>query len=95
MQQAIYLNGLELTQFQTIVQDAVNAAIETKLATFKPKEPTEYLSRKEVAQLLQISLPTLAEWTFSGKVIGYRIGHRLRYKRHEIEAALQTINTGK
>jgi excisionase family DNA binding protein len=59
------------------------------------KEPKEYLSRKEAAQLLSISLPTLNEWTKTGLVQGYRIASRVRYKRHELETSLSKIKTGR
>lgn len=59
------------------------------------KEQTEYLTRKEAAKVLSISLPTLNEWTKDGKVIGYRISSRVRYKRAELETALTQISTSK
>lgn len=75
-----------------MITEAVGAAIENKLTNLQPKQATEFLTRKQTADLLGISLPTLSDWTFSGKLKGYRIGSRIRYKRHEIEAALLTIN---
>jgi hypothetical protein len=59
-----------------------------------PKEK-EYLSRKETAQFLSISLVTLSEWTKTGIVQGYRIASRVRYKRQELETSLSKIKTGR
>jgi excisionase family DNA binding protein len=56
-------------------------------------EPVEFLTRKEAAKILGVSLPTLHEWTKSGKVPGHRIGTRVRYKKSEIENSLLKIKT--
>lgn len=52
---------------------------------------TELLTRKEASKLLGVSLPTLLDWTNSGKIIGYRIASRVRYKRSELENSLAQI----
>lgn len=54
-------------------------------------QTTELLTRKEASKLLGISLPTLLDWTKSGKIIGYRIASRVRYKRSELENSLSQI----
>jgi excisionase family DNA binding protein len=59
----------------------------------KPKPETELLTRREAAKLLGVSLPTILDWTKTGKIIGYRIASRIRYKRNEIENALSQIKT--
>ena len=53
----------------------------------------EFLTRHDAKKLLGISFPTLHDWTISGRIKGYRIGTRVRYKRHEIETALKAIQT--
>jgi len=53
----------------------------------------QLLTRKEAAALLGITLPTLWDWTRKGTLPGYRISKRVYYKRPEIDAALQTMNT--
>lgn len=54
---------------------------------------TEFLTREETAKMLSVSLKTLSSWTKEGKVIGYRIGSRVRYRRDEIETSLKQIKT--
>ncbi len=61
----------------------------------QPKQPTEYLSRKAVADLFGVSLVTVNDWTQKNILQAYRIGNRVYYKRHEIEAALQEIKARK
>ena len=57
------------------------------------EEKTEpYLTRGQVSKLLQISLPTLHEYTKRGFLTSYRIGFKVRYKSSEIDSALREIN---
>ena len=56
------------------------------LSIEKTNEP--YLSRKEVAKMLKISLPTLNEWSKQGILQSYKKGNRVLYKTSEIEEAV-------
>lgn len=56
---------------------------------FQPKQPTEYLTRTEVCELLKVDLSTLHRWTKSQKLTAYGIGNRVYYKRSEIEFYLE------
>lgn len=63
---------------------------ETRLSgNFQPKQPTEYLTRAEVCEMLKIDLSTLWRWTKSGTFNAYGIANRVFYKRSEIEAYLE------
>lgn len=55
----------------------------------------KYLTRKETAVELKISLPTLNEYTKRKLITGYRFGVRVLYKQSEIETALTKINYGR
>lgn len=59
---------------------------------FQPKEPTIYLTRNEVKELLHIDLSTVHNWTKKGKLQAYGISNRIYYKRHEVEQAIQPLN---
>lgn len=58
---------------------------------FQPKEPTIYLTRREVQKMLNINLSTLHHWTKQGKLKAYGIGARIYYKRHEVDEALEAF----
>ena len=58
---------------------------------FQPKEPTVYLTRREVQKMLNINMGTLDNWTKQGKLKAYRIGARIYYKRHEVDEALEAF----
>ena len=67
--------------------------IEDLKKNFQPKEPTEYLTRSEVAKMLKIDISTLWSWTKRGILTSYGIGKRVYYKRKEIEQAIQKLNS--
>lgn len=59
---------------------------------FQPKEPTSWLTKKEVATILSISIVTIDDWSKKGILSPFRIGNRIRFKRSDIEKALTKIN---
>jgi excisionase family DNA binding protein len=50
-----------------------------------------YLSRKEVAKLLKITLPTLHDWTKLQYLRAYKIGTRVLYKESEVIETLEKV----
>ena len=68
------------------------------LNEFKPPAPptaAKYLTRKETAEQLNVSLPTLNQYTKRNLITGYRFGVRVMYKITDIEAALKNMNYGR
>lgn len=61
-------------------------------SNFSPKEQSVYLSRHEVADMLQITLVSVHNWTKKGILQAYQIGGRVYYKRKEVEAAIVQLN---
>ena len=97
MQDLIFSQNF-IEQLSTGISDNVSQRVQKDLQTYlsnlqTPKQETEYLTRKEAAKVLGVSLPTLNEWTKTGLIIGYRIASRVRYKRNELETSLCKINT--
>lgn len=86
---SIILQNVSPEDLKQIISDVV----QEKLNQFQPHQKNEikYLTRKEVAALLKISLPTLNEYTKTGKLKGYRIRGRVLYKADEIEKSLTAI----
>ena len=78
----IEINGVNISDLANQMQ-----RIENHLLTIKDQPtapPDELLTRKAVAELLQITLPTVHEWTKKGILTAYRIGNRVKYKKAEI-----------
>jgi excisionase family DNA binding protein len=70
----------------------VKAELEELKKGFQPKEPTEYLTRNEVKDLLKVDLSTIWNWQRKGKLRAYGLGNRVYYRRDEIEAAMKPLN---
>jgi excisionase family DNA binding protein len=88
------LSPLPMEELKTEISEAILKQISPLFNSLIPKQPeVELLTRKEVAKLYGVSLPTIIDWTKSGKIIGYRIASRVRYKRSEIEKSLSKIKT--
>jgi len=88
MQNSILLENLNREDLQSLLSEIVAKQFET---FSKPKTEEKFLTRKEVAMKLHISLPTLLEYTKKGKLIGYKISGRVLYKESEVESSLQQI----
>ena len=54
----------------------------------QPKEPTKYLGRREVAQMLDVNISTIHNWTVKGVLTALQIGGRIYYKTKDVEAAM-------
>ena len=54
------------------------------------KEEDEiYLSQREVAKFLRVSLPTIIAWKKSGKIPFYQHGRKVLFKRSEVLLAMK------
>ena len=88
--QQILLNGISV--------DELVARLKSELiptAPIAPKDSQEnYLTSKEVKELLQVSLVTLASWRKLKKIPFHRFGSRIRYRRDEI-LNIQKFSNGK
>ena len=75
----------------------ISEALKDELATFfcgkETKSDNRLRTRKEVTQLLAISLPTLGTWTKEGIIKAVRIGNSVRYKMEDVEQALQNVQS--
>ncbi len=87
-----YFTSLPLEQLKIEISQEILDRITPIIQSVNNSTPTtELLTRKEASKLLGVSLPTLLDWTNTGKIIGYRIASRVRYKRSELENSLAQI----
>jgi len=91
MNSTIQLIQITPDELENRIFDRVNAEFLNLKKEFQPKEPTEFLTRNEVKDLLKIDLSTVYNWTKRGKLRAYGIGNRVYYKRSEVEAAIQPL----
>jgi len=74
--------------FQEPIIKTIKKEFEVLKAEFQPKDPEEYLSRQQVADMLHIDLSSVHNWRKKGVLMAYQIGGRVLFKRSEIEAAI-------
>jgi excisionase family DNA binding protein len=87
-------SSLSFEQLKMEISDDVFKKVAPLIQSVQqPQKETELLSRKQAAKMLGVSLPTILDWTKTGKITGYRIASRIRYKRNEIEDSLTQIKT--
>ena len=90
----LFLNGIKLNELLDKIGQVIESRLE-KIQHPSPKNQSGYLSRREVALALQISLPTLNEWTKLGWLQSYKMGNRVLYKADEVELAVSKVSTYK
>ena len=92
----IILSGLTVEQLRQIIVDCFKKtySLQEHIKKQVPQslKDGKFISRKETAKLLHISLPTLNEWTKEGKLKSYRIGTRILYKPDEIMESVTRRN---
>lgn len=88
MSQTSMLIHVTPEELQNAIIEGVKTQLQDLKSHFQPKEPNEYLTRSDVAQMLKIDLSSVHNWTKKGVLISYQIGGRVYYKRAEIENAI-------
>lgn len=86
--------GVNLNQ----LLEKIGQLIENKLTCFanvNTEKEFKYITRKQVAKLLKITLPTLNEWTKLGWLQAYKIGSRVLYKEPEVISCIDKLATYK
>jgi predicted DNA-binding transcriptional regulator AlpA len=75
-------------QLQSEITKGVKTHLDDFLQHFKPKQPNEYLSRKEVADMFGVDISTVHNWCKSGKLKPLGLGARVYFLRADIEGCL-------
>lgn len=85
------LYGATPEEITNIIMNDLKLEFESLKKEFQPKEPSEYLTRNEVKDILKVDMSTIHNWTKKGKLKAYGIGHRIYYKRSEVEEAIKPL----
>jgi predicted DNA-binding transcriptional regulator AlpA len=88
----IQLYEVDPEEFKKEILEGVEKLLSEFSKQFTPKEPEVWLNRKDVSELLGISLPTIHEWGKLGILKPYKIGTRVRYRQLDIEETLLNSN---
>ena len=84
----IQLLSLSTDDLKRLVTEAIQPQLEEIKKNLQPIEPTEYLSRNQLADMLQIDLSTLHNWNKKGIIQPHQLGGRIFYLRQEIKDAI-------
>lgn len=88
MQKSI-LTTLNIDDFTNLIVDAIKKAnLNNQSIILKNDIKEDYLSQKEAAKFLRISLPTIIRWKKQNKIPYYQEGRTVLYKKSEL---LQTL----
>ena len=74
------------------IRNDIREELQELTKNFTPKEPTEWITRQEAADLIGVSLVTIHNWTKEGVINAHKIGTRIRFKRADIENILLNSN---
>ncbi len=94
MENPIFLHSTPIKELRQIFSDLLDEKLQQH-KTEEPQQPgnNEFLTRRNVCDLLKISLATLHYYTKDGILQGYRIGGRVLYKSEEVKNAVQSIQS--
>lgn len=92
MQEQITFFTLPIGELKNLISQTLQEVLSANETTKKQEqEIPQYLTRKETASVLGVSLVTLHSYTNSGKIKAHKIGGRIRYKKLDIEKAVKLI----
>lgn len=69
--------------------DIIVERVSERILSATMQKELKFYSRKETAQLLHVTLPTLARLTEGGLITAKRVGRRVLYSSEEIDKAVQ------
>jgi len=85
------IEGISSTEFLNEISELKEALLLlTKNNQANPS--SDFITRQETAEILNVSLSTLLNWRKAGIITAYRIGNKIRYKKSEILNSLTKIN---
>jgi hypothetical protein len=88
--QTIQLLGVTPTELVTQITEGMIESLKAIQQT--PDQAKEILTRKDVAELFQVSLVCIHEWINKGILTPYKIGNRTFFKRSEVLETLYSSN---
>lgn len=88
----VQLHNVNPEEFKNAILNGVQEKLDAYQKSIESKKSTVYLTRKEVASLLGVSLVTIHDWCKKEILKPKRIGTRVRFKKEDIEKTLETSN---
>mgnify|MGYP000615039118 FL=1 len=89
------LVGLTIDELKNLVGQVIKTEFDAVKKHLQPKQPNDYLTRKEVSEMLKIDISSVHNWSKRGILIPHQIGNRVYYKLQEVENAIVKLKRGK
>ena len=94
MQQQILIT-ISIDEMEAIIVKNVNKALEAHGLTagaIGTNDENQFLTKDEAAKIIKVSVGSIDNWTKAGILKATRIGSMVRYKREDINEALNRRN---
>jgi hypothetical protein len=75
-----------------LIDERLKAQLDELKKNFTPREPDDFMSRKETAELLKISLVCLHDWMNKGILKPYKMGNKTYFSRKQVTETLFNSN---
>lgn len=90
MENSIILHNVNVQEFYEKIRTTVRDEVSFQLSLIEESNK-KFLTRRETATKMRITLPTLNTYTKKGILKGVRFGYRVLYREEDVEIALKEI----
>ncbi len=90
--QSIQFISTSPQELQNQINEGVRIQLQEFLKHFEPIQPKEYLTKRNVADMFQVDISTINNWSKSKRLNPLGIGSRIFFLRSEVEASIKSIN---
>ena len=85
--------GVTPEQLQKQISNGVKEQLNEFLKHYTPKQPNEYLTRKDVSKLFNVDISTVHNWCKSGRLKPLGLGNRVYFLKSDIDKCLTPLNS--
>jgi hypothetical protein len=82
------LVGLTIDELKNLVGQVIKTEFDAVKKHLQPKQPNDYLSRKEVSEMLKIDISSVHNWSKRGVLKPLQIGNRIYFKLQDVENSI-------
>jgi hypothetical protein len=88
----IQLVGITPEELNLAIFNYIDKKFEELKKLYQPKEPTKYLTRQKVAEMISMDISSVHNMTKKGILKKYQISGRVLYIRSEVESSIIKLN---
>jgi hypothetical protein len=82
------LVGLTIDELKNLVGQVIKTEFDAVKKHLQPKQPNDYLTRKEVSEMLKIDISSVHNWSKRGVLKPLQIGNRIYFKLQDVENSI-------